>query len=409
VTVEELRREADALNRLPATESRSTRTRSLLRLAEEAGHTALALGLRLDLLRVEHHLCGRMAPEDRGPRIDRMRVDFTRVLALHDRHPEYFDGQREREAWSLVTFFVDDLCDRAAAPVTDLTALLDDLERRFSPTGLDRTRLLQSRMGLARSVGDHARADALLDEVELMEWDPVWTVQDLVVARVSALTEQERYEEAVEAARPLVEGEVRSVDPDGAPTDVRPLLLNLLEPYLATGRLDEARRAHRRTTGLVRVADWRAKEWDWSSVEGQDLFYLVARLSFYALSGNGSRALELLRRTAPGTGPVHTGRQLVLAVYVAQACHRLAEAGHGDETVEVLDGGARRPMGVADLYRDRTEHAMRFARRQDACHGNDHASRDHHGTIHMRPFVDRLDLEPEEGVPTDTDPLGTER
>lgn len=396
-SADEMLREADALNRLPETESRSGRTRALLRRAEGAGHTALALGLRLDLLHVEHQLCGRMAPETRGPRIDRMRVDFTRVLAIHDQHPEYFGKQQESEMWSLVGFLVGDLRDRAAAPVTDLTALLDDLERRFSPTGLNRSDLLRVREGIARAVGDFARAEALLDEVELLEWDPVWTVQDFVVARVSALTMQARYEEAVEAARPLVEGEVRSVDPDGSPTDVRPLLFDLLESYLATGRLDQAREAYHRVADLMRVRDWRAKRWDWGSVEGQDLFYLVARLSFYALSGNAARALELLRNTTPGIGAVDTGAQLAMAVYTAQACHRLVEAGHGDETVEVMDGGTRRTMSVADLYRDRTEHTMRFARRADACHGNDHASRDHHDTIHMAPFVDHLDLDPEPG------------
>ncbi|KOX17364.1 hypothetical protein [Nocardiopsis sp. NRRL B-16309] len=397
MTPEELRREAAALNRLPETESRSASTRALLRRAEEAGHTDLALGLRLDLLHVEHQLCGRTAPEARGPRIGRMRVDFTRVLALHDQHPEYFGEQQEREMWSLVGFLVGDLRNRAAAPVADLTALLDDLERRFSPTGLNRSSLLREREGIARAVGDFARADALLNEVELLEWDPVWTVQDFVVARVSALTVQERYEEAVEAARPLLEGEVRSVDPDGSPTDVRPLLFDLLEPYLATGRLERAREAYHRTSGLLRVRDWRAQRWSWDSVEGQDLFYLVARLSFYALSGNGDRALELLRSTTPGIGAVDTGAQLTMAVYVAQACHRLVEAGRGDETVEVADGGTRRPMSVADLYRDRAEQTMRFARRADACHGNDHASRTHHDTIHMEPFVDHLDLGPEPG------------
>ena len=165
MTLEEMRRERGALSALPRTESRSARTRALLRRAEAAGHTSLALSPRLDLLDLEDLLVGRTAPEDRGPRSDRMRVDFTHILALHDHGPEHFGADEESLLWHVVNRFVGDLLERAAAPVTHLTALLDDLERRFSPTGANLTTFLAARRHIANHVGDLDTAAALADGV----------------------------------------------------------------------------------------------------------------------------------------------------------------------------------------------------------------------------------------------------
>ena len=204
-------------------------------------------------------------------------VTFSWCLAEFDRDPVTYGRSVHTLMWHF-KYMVSGLTRFPEVSLERTRAVLDDMERRWREGGHSLHAVYAHRHFLARHVGDLAEAE---------EWYGKWItaprddLSDCVgcdpTSKAWWLALQRRDEEAVALADGVLSGRLTcSEQPQG-------MLTTLLRPYVRTGRLEQARDAHRRAYRLHRP-------------HLADLADIAYHIEFCAITGNEARGVEILER-----------------------------------------------------------------------------------------------------------------
>ncbi|MFC9969348.1 hypothetical protein ACFVH6_00440 [Spirillospora sp. NPDC127200] len=327
---------------LPYGEARTVLVEDALRRAEAAGDDYLAFRVRMELTNAYRY----------GGEPAKAFATFSRTLADHDRDPARFDQGRGL-LWQMKAT-VSALTAFPEIPLDRTHAVLDDMERRYLAGGHSLQAVHHYRNLVARHVGDLDAADhwygkwvaAPRDELsDCAGCDPTGMVEHLRL--------RGRYEEALEVAAPVLTDRLNCTEqPQG-------ILTAMLEVYLRTGRVEQAREAHRRAYRLHRP-------------QLADLHEVGEHLEFCGRTGNHARGLEILQRHLGWLDRAPSPYAAMwFAAGAALVLRRVEEAGHGAATVR-RPAGADRPAAevpVPELRAELTALAEGLAARFDARNG----------------------------------------
>ncbi|HWB34620.1 MAG TPA: hypothetical protein VHA75_01205, partial [Rugosimonospora sp.] len=248
-------------------------------------------------------------------------VTFSWCVAEYDRDPQRYQHATHTVLWYFKST-VSALLRFPDIPLARTREVLDDMARRWREGGHSPHAVYAYRHRLARHVGDLEEA---AHWYRLWEEAPRDGLSDCVgcdpTGKADWLVSQGRDEEAVALAEPVLDGQLTcSEQPHG-------ILTTLLVPYLRTGRLTEARDAHRRAYRRHRP-------------HLADLGDIARHLEFTTLTGNEARGLEILDRhlgwldRAPSPWAALrfavAGEVLLRRVAAADPGLRVLRPGHGD-------------------------------------------------------------------------------
>ena len=258
-------------------------------------------------------------------------------------------------------------------PLSRTYAVLDDMERRYREGGHSMQAVHKHRFLIARHIGDQREAERLY---ELWTTAPRDNLSDCAgcdpTSMVNYLSDRDGDEEAIALAEPVLAGQLTCTQ------QPQHILLGLTEPYLRTGRLDQAVDAHRRAYRLIRG-------------NLADLANIGDQVEFCARTGNEHRGLEILRRhidwldkaPSPNAG-------MEFAAAGALLMRRLTEIGHGD--AEVRRG--QRDVRVSALGEELAAYATGLAARFDARNGTSERGDRIAATLAAEPYGVVLPLSP---------------
>ncbi|MEU5883096.1 hypothetical protein [Spirillospora sp. NPDC047279] len=351
---------------LPYGEARTVLVEDALRQAEAAAEPELAFRVRMELTTAYQY----------GGEPAKAFTTFSRCLSEHDREPGRY-GEEHRLLWHF-KWMVNSLTLFPEIPLDRTHAVLDDMERRYRLGGHSLQAVFHYRHVVARHVGDAAGADEWYarwraaprdDLADCAGCDPTGMVHHLAVLG--------RDEEALAIAAPVLSAELNCTEqPQG-------ILTALLPVYLRSGRLDEARDAHRRAYRIMR-----------STIA--DFADVAEHVEFCARTGNEARGLEIVQRhlgwldRAPSP---HSAMRF--AASAALLLRRLEEAGAGAEVTLRRPAHADRPAAEvtaaelrADLERAATELGARFDARNGTSRQGDRVRE----ILAAEPLVDHLPL-----------------
>ncbi len=366
-TVEELARMLGEAHRMPEGDGRIALLEDLVRHADASGDPRLPFEARMELTSAYQH----------GGETGKAFVTFSWCLAAYDREPGRFteddDGLlRWQYKWTVAA-----LKRFPEVPLDRSHRALDDMERRYLAGGHSMHAVYTLRCEVANHVGDLEAGD---------EWYRKWNAaprdenSDCVAcdptSKVYHLVLRGRDEEAVAIADPVLEGRITcTVQPQSIQSA-------LLVPYLRTGRVDEARDAHRRAYRAIR------NNRDYLDDLGRHLW-------FCAVTGNEAHGLEILERHLSWLDrPADPMALLEASGSAALLLGRLVEQGHGGQRVRRPGFGDRPPADpeVADLADELRATAVRLAARFDERNQTDFQSRLLTGKLESPPLVDHLPL-----------------
>ncbi|MEU3840648.1 tetratricopeptide repeat protein [Streptomyces sp. NPDC028635] len=302
----------------------------------------------------------------------KMFVPFARLLRMWDERPEDFDAYEAHSLHWVFKWMSSGMLDQPHIPLESVEKWLGEMEHRYRLAGYSERAVRSAELSVAAHVGDIARAerayagwlaadrDEMADchacELHLQGW---WH------------TERGRDAEAVEAWRPVLEGEFSCAH------EPHTVLASSLLPLLRLGRPDEARAHHLRGLRLVRAME---------SMRGA----FADHVEFCALSGNEARALELLaERPAYFTDDGHPRSRMDFLAVVALLMDRLVELGLAGQRVP---GPAGRDWTAGELAVDARAEALALAERFDRRNGTTYVSEWARARMARRPLVDRLPL-----------------
>lgn len=304
-------------------------------------------------------------------------VTFSWCLAEFDRNPTQWAGHQRTLLWHF-KYMVSALTRFPEVPLERTFAVLDDMEGRWRATGHSMHAVHAYRHRVHRHVGDLVQA-----QDQYVRWcaAPRDDLSDCLgcdpSAKASWLASQNRDEEAVALGEPVLAGQLTcSEQPQG-------ILTTLLKPYLRTGRLDEARDAHRRA--------YRAHRPNLA-----DMGDIADHIEFCAITGNEARGVEILERhlgwldRAPSP---HAA--MIFAAAGALVLRRAKEQGH-----EVrLHRPAHRDRPATDiageaLREELTTLALDTAAKFDARNETDYQGRLVRELLDAEQLVDYLPLSP---------------
>jgi len=299
---------------------------------------------------------------------------FTWCLAEFDRDPDGYADSRLSLMWQFKST-VTALLAVPDTPLSRVDDVLADMERRWAAGGHSPHAVYSLRHVVARHVGDEAAAQSWYDR-----WltSPRDQLSDCAACnpgrRVRWLTRHGRYDEAVQVAEPVLDGRVTcSEQPQGILTD-------LLEPYLRSGALDDARDAHRRAYRRLR-----------GSVAA--MFEVGDHVWFCAVTGNTARGLEIVERHLPwldvAPSPLAELRfasRAALLLGRAPGGHRLHRPGHGARTAA--------PVTAAALGAELATRTLELAGRFDARNGSGYQTERVRAVLDAEPIVGALALVP---------------
>jgi tetratricopeptide (TPR) repeat protein len=300
-------------------------------------------------------------------------VTFARCLAEYDADPGRRSGQDEHLLLWYFKYIVSSMAKFPEVPLERTQAVLDDMERRFRSGGHSLHAVYAYRHVIASHVGDTELAD---------HWYRMWDAaprdenSDCAgcdpTAKAHHLVWRGRHEEAIAIAEPALEGRLTCSE------QPQSILTALMIPYLRTGRLDQARDAHRRA--------YRAFQ-----TNPADLGSVADHVEFCGLTGNEMRGLELIERHLVWLDRPPTPKaELEFASASAQVLRRLATAGKGDLRVRAPRSAPE--ATVAELAAELSERATRLALRFDERNGNAYQSERVAGRLAAEPIVDYLPL-----------------
>jgi tetratricopeptide (TPR) repeat protein len=363
-----LRESAD----MPYGGARTTLTEQVIRHADELHATELRFKARL--LATNAYVYGGQPAKSF--------VTFAWCLAEYDRDPRAYRASTQTLLWKFKAT-VSGLIRFPDIPLDRTYEVLDDMARRWRDGGHSPHAVYQLRHMIARHLGDRVAAE---------EWFDKWCaaprdeLSDCVgcdpTEKAAWLTEIGRHAEAIAVAEPVVDGDLDCSE------QPRSILTALMVPYLRTGRLDEARDAHRRAYRAHRpiVAD---------------LAQIGQHVEFCARTGNESRGLEIVERhlgwldMAPSPYAA-----MVFAAQSANLLRRAATAGVATAKVRrpAFEDRAADDVEVKALADELAALANNMAARFDARNGNDIRSAAIASTLAAEPLVDYLPISPTAGA-----------
>ncbi len=366
-TVQELARMLDEAHGMPEGDARIALLEDLVRHADASGDPRLPFEARMELTSAYQH----------GGETGKAFVTFSWCLAAYDREPGRFteddDGLlRWQYKWTVAA-----LKRFPEVPLDRSHRALDDMERRYLAGGHSMHAVHTLRCEVADHVGDLETGAAWYrrwnaaprdENSDCVACDPTSKVYHLVL--------RGRDEEAVAIADPVLEGRITcTVQPQSIQSA-------LLVPYLRTGRVDEARDAHRRAYRAIR------NNRDYLDDLGRHLW-------FCAMTGNEAHGLEILERHLSWLDrPADPMALLEVSGSAALLLGRLVEQGHGGQRMR-RPGFGDRPASdpeVAELVAELRATAVGLAARFDERNQTDFQSRLLTGKLESPPIVDHLAL-----------------
>ncbi|MEV0607783.1 hypothetical protein AB0I61_15605 [Polymorphospora rubra] len=205
-------------------------------------------------------------------------VTFSWCLAEFDREPRPYHARHAHTLFWYFKYMANALVNFPAVPLARTHAVLDDMERRYRAGGHSVQAVHKYRHRVARHVGAAAEAE---------EWYRRWVTEPRdqlsdcagcdPTSQASYLARLGRDEEAVALAEPVLAGRLTCSEQPQA------ILTALMLPYLRTGRLEQARDAHRLAYRRHRRLL-------------ADLGDIGEHVEFCALTGNDTRGLEIVER-----------------------------------------------------------------------------------------------------------------
>jgi cellulose synthase operon protein C len=317
----------------------------VLRHADAAGDRELAFEARI-FATTAYNYAGEMA---------KALVTFTRCLSEFDTQPAPFHARYAHQLLWYFKWMVSALTEFPEVPLARTYEVLDDMERRYREAGNRLQAVYKHRFVVARHVGDPDAAELWYQRWISAPRDRLSDCSGCDPSeQVGYLTSRGRDEEAIALAAPVLAGRVTCTE------QPQFMLVELLTPYVRTGRLEAAADAHRRAYRAHRA-------------HLADLESIGRHIEFCARTGNEHRGLEILQRhldwldraPSPGAG-------MVFAACAALLLHRLGAVGHGDVTVHRPAHGDRpaADLPAAVLADDLTRYATRLAARFDARNGS---------------------------------------
>ncbi|MBT2210530.1 hypothetical protein [Actinomadura sp. NEAU-AAG7] len=326
---------------LPYGEARTVLVEDALRRAEAVDDDVLAFQVRIRLTNAYRY----------GGEPAKAFATFSRTLADHDRDPSRFSELRGL-LWQMKGI-VNSLTEFPEVPLDRTYAVLDDMERRYKAAGYSLQAVYHYRNLVARHVGDASAEDwyerwrgAERDDLsDCAGCDPSGMVNHLV--------RYGRHEEAFAVAAPVLDAELTcNEQPQGIQTAMLPV-------YLRTGRVEEARDAHRRAYRVHRS-------------QLADLSDIAEHVAFCATTGNEARALEIVARHLGWLDRAPSPyAEMRFAAAAALALRRILDAGHTEMTIRRVASGDRPAADVplADLHTELAGRAGDLAVRFDARNG----------------------------------------
>ncbi|NUR25635.1 MAG: hypothetical protein HOV83_07255, partial [Catenulispora sp.] len=289
-------------------------------LAEGALRQAEALG------DADVEFAARMAATNafhRGGEPAKAFVTFARCLADYDADPSRRSAEDEHLLLWYFKYVISSMARFPEVPLERTQAVLDDMERRYRSGGHSLHAVYAYRHTIASHVGDVEQADSWY-----RQWDSAPRDENSDCAgcdptsKAYHLVWRERYEDAIALAEPALAGRLTCSEQPHS------ILTALMVPYLRTGRLDQARDAHRRA--------YRAFQ-----NNPADLGSVAEHVEFCGLTGNEMRGLELIERHLGWLDRPPTPKsEMEFASAAAFVLRRLVAAGRGDLAVRTRQGPA---------------------------------------------------------------------
>ena len=300
---------------------------------------------------------------------------FAWCLAAFDRDPEQHSGSRLDLMWQFKSTATA-LLAVPEVPLARVQRLLADMERRWRAGGHSPQAVYALRHIVAGHVGDLAAAEFWYGKWVGSERDQLSDCAGCDPGRQARwLSERGRYEEAVEVAGGVLDGRSTcSEQPQGILTD-------LLEPYLRTGRLIEARDAHRRAYRRLRGHLAALPE-------------IGDHVWFCAVTGNTARGLELIEAHLPWLDNAPSPRAAMhFAARAALVLRRAADA-DARRTLHRPDFGGRpaAEVPIGALAQELTALALGIAERFDRRNGSGYQSEQIRAVLAAEPIVAELPL-----------------
>lgn len=308
-------------------------------------------------------------------------VPFSWCLAVYDRGEA--DPRWNGNLYWFFKFMVSSMTGFPEIPLDRTYAVLDDMERRYRVAGHSMNPVHQYRARVARHVGDR---DAAAEQYRLWAASPRGDMSDCVGCEPSDksghLSWLGRYEDAIDVATPVLGGTFSCVE---QPQDI---LTSLLLPYVHTGRLEEAAKAHRQAYRAIRHDPAQLRE-------------VAMHVEFCARTGNQARGLDLVERHLGWLGEAPTPlAELEFAAAAALTLRLVTESGHGDARI-------RRPgeeIAVAKLQEELAGRALDIVARFDARNGTSEQGDQVRALLEAEPLVDHLPLSGPVLVPSVPEP-----
>ncbi|GIF53389.1 hypothetical protein DFJ67_4530 [Asanoa ferruginea] len=372
MSLEQLNQQLRDLHRLPSGPARFAAYDALFRHADAAGATEFAYAARMSAISEFHH----------GGDPTRAFLAFSWCLATADRGEIDVAGDEHGLLWRF-KWIVWALPQFPEIPLDRTMAVLDDMERRYRLRGHSLHAVHQHRWLVAHHVGDAEGAQRHYDDMLTAPRDSLSDCHACVPSgQVRHLASLGRHDEAIRIGTPYRHG--------GCTEQPHWMLAELLLPYLATGKVDEAVDAHRR--GYRRIRDDR------------HLDNVALHVAFCGRSGNEAAGLAIIERHLSWLdAPSSPFAEMEFATAAAQVLGRLAAAGQGDRVIpRRSDDGTRRwESTVAEVRDELAGRATALAARFDARNGNAHQSQRIAARLTATPLLDHVPLTVLAGRTTD--------
>ncbi|GEM_PF-5978932 len=308
---------------------------------------------------------------------------FTWRLALYDREPQRFD---ERAQWELLWDLKKTatlLINRPDVPAHQVEQVLDDMAQRYAAYGQGARTHAMFRWEWAWQRGHAEEAERLLEPWQQLPRDDLSHCEACEPSLIAAyLAETGRHEQAIRAARPVLDGESECFD---EPEETQAALALSM---VRVGRPEQAASMHRRSYRAIR-----------GRIENSDIVH--HHLTFLALTGNEVRGLEVLEENLRWLVELRSPSQvLALTGAAALLLRRIVATMSADTPVRVpaglLDAGSAVTDAGAVAASVLLEYLETTARgvvaQFDARNGTDRRSRSLVRLLESEPVTDQLPL-----------------
>ncbi|SDI37775.1 Tetratricopeptide repeat-containing protein [Actinokineospora alba] len=253
---------------MPAGQAKCEALERAARAADAAGFTDYAVAARLILVNAYREI----------RRYDLMLTPFAWLRTTERLHPESFDEWALHQFNWMHKWLPTGLLGDPRFSLEQIGSVVEELAERYRQQGYSLHPVHDKLRAIAHHIGDTEAADAHFAAWRAAEPDEMSDCAACVVdSQVGYFVSRKRFAEAIDAARSVL------TEPSDCAEQPHGVMASLLEAYLATGRLDEAARAHLVSYRVVRDTP-------------QARSALHAHLRFCALTGNAARGLEILTR-----------------------------------------------------------------------------------------------------------------